>query len=74
MTLETRRVPRPRGDLDPATIRRIRRLQARAGEAQDELEQAVVDAHHAGASLRALHEAFGFAQTTVLRWIAARNH
>lgn len=67
---QTQRVPRPRGEIDPATTRRIRKLQQKAGTAQDELEQAVVDAHLAGASLRTIQDTFGYAQTTVLRWVA----
>lgn len=73
MSSDTARVPRPRGDLDAATVRRIKRLQARVDDAQGELEQAVVDAHLAGASLRAIQEEFGIAQTTTLRWLRARN-
>lgn len=71
--LKTRRVPRPRGDLTPAQVRTIKRLQAKAVEAQDELEQYVVDAFNAGASQRGIQEATGIAHTTVIRWVAARK-
>lgn len=71
--LDTRRVPRPRGDLTAAQVRQIKRLQAKAETAQDELEAYVVEVFNAGGSQRAIQETTGIAHTTVMRWVAARK-
>lgn len=68
MSAETTRVPRPRGELDPADLRRIKRAMAGTEKAQAELEQAVTDALDHGASVRVVHEATGIAGTTIQRW------
>jgi hypothetical protein len=73
VTLETRRVPYPRGDLDTVHRKRIKALQAKAAAAQAELEQYVVDVHLGGVSLRAITAETGIAGTTILRWVAARK-
>lgn len=62
------RVPRPRGEIDPADLRRIRKAMAGREKAQAELEQAVLDALDHGASFRVLTEATGIAGTTLQAW------
>jgi transposase-like protein len=66
-------VPRPRGEVDPADLRRIKRALARREDAQTELRQAVVDAYDHGASFRVLHDATGIAGTTIQDWVK-RQH
>jgi HSP20 family molecular chaperone IbpA len=69
VSVETTHVARPRGEVDPADLRRIKRALARRDDAQAELRQAVVDAHEHGASYRVLVEATGFANTTIQDWV-----
>jgi hypothetical protein len=68
-TRDNRRVPRPRSEIDPNDLARIRDLQQRREGVQDDLERAVAHAFLNGASVRVLTDETGIAGTTVLRYV-----
>lgn len=66
--VQTARVNRPRGEVEPAALRRILTLKGEAESAQRALEMQVALELEAGASLNELARQTGIAKTTLLRW------
>lgn len=61
--------PQARGVLPPDTLEAIRAAQVRAAEAEQELQDVVVQALVDGASLTEVQKATGIAGSTQQRWV-----
>lgn len=66
-------VPRRPAELDAEHLRRIQDAQRDQQRSQDSLEQAVLDALAAGASVRAITAATGIAGSTIQRYVNRRR-